>query len=155
MMRMKKAILRIIDSMLDHIGLYSMLIGAVGTVVFYVIPFGRMRIVPHIITYSSCNLALIGFIFSILLGLRGGEIHEKLSKRFPKKLKQIYRTVYKITVASSVCALLAMLICAIDVWQIWMKWILSYALCSIFIYMVIGTLLIFNVLIELLIKDEK
>lgn len=151
----KKLFNKVTDSMLDHVGIYSIFLGTLTTVGGFLLPIGRMRVIPHIITYASCNLALIGFIFSIILGLRGGEIYDKLRSKYPGKVKQIYKCIFKITMASSACALLSMVIYAIDVWILALKWCLAFLLCVIFIYMVTGTLLIFNVLIDLLIKDDK
>lgn len=151
----EKQLYKITDSMLEYIGIYSVILSAFLTPICFILPLKRMELIPHFITYSSCNLALIGFIFSIILGLRGGEIYSKLKTKYPGKVKQIYQTVYKITFASAICAALAMLIYAIKIWVAWMKIVAAFGLCTAFVYMFIGTLLIFKVLIDLLIKDDK
>lgn len=151
----KKQLYRITDSMLEHIGIYSVILSAFITYGCFVLPLKRMELIPHIITYASCNLALIGFIFSIILGLRGGEIYSKIKAKYPSKVKQIYRIVFKVTLASAFCAIFAMLVYAMKVWIWWMKLVAAFGLCAIFVYMFIGTLLVFKVLIDLLIKDDK
>lgn len=152
---LKKQLYKITDSMLEHIGIYSAILSAFITFFCFIVPLKREELIPYIITYASCNLALIGFIFSIILGLRGGEIYSKIKIKYPDKVKQIYRIVFKITFASAVSAILAMLVYAVKVWIWWMKFIAAFGLCTVFVYMVIGTLLIFKILIDLLIKDDK
>lgn len=147
-----KIIQKIADIVLDHVGITSTAISIPLTFLLFYYPFHRMTLVPYILTYSSCNLALIGFIFSILLGLRGGEIYKKLTATYPTKVKQIYKTVYRITVMSSLCAMFSLCIMATPLTAQLAKYIFAYILCSTFSYMVIGTLHIFNVLINLLIN---
>lgn len=152
--KLKNKYNRIVEFVAVHLPLSSIVVGVILSLVLMQPSIQRREILPHIITFASCNLALIGFVFSILLGLRGGEVHEKLSTTYPEQYKTIYRIVFKITLASMATILCSVGILSIPQWSGWIKWVVCIIGASIGTYMVLGTLLELNLLVELIIKDE-
>ena len=74
---MLKQIIRIVSDGLVYI---CLVLSTIIEVILFSMPIERMNILQHIITYASCNLALVGFIFSLMLGLKGGTIYTQLIK---------------------------------------------------------------------------
>ena len=150
---MRNKMNQLIDNIIEHVGILSIFAGLVMTIVCFHFPVNKRELLSHVITYSSCNLALIGFIFSILLDLRGGGIYTKLMSRFPNSIRKVYRTVFRITVASSFCVILSLFIIGFQISNKLAKYIFSFCICTIFAYMFVGTLAVFQILIQLLISE--
>lgn len=146
---MKKLIKFISDYMLA----ICLVLTLLGKVALFSMPIYRMNMIPHIITYASCNLALIGFIFSLLLGLKGGFIYSRLVQKYRETTKKIYWRIFYISGASSASVLLSILILSVKVWTQWMKYLFAGILLFVFIYMFLGTLSILGVLIQLMIDE--
>ena len=56
---MLKQIIRIVSDGLVYI---CLVLSTIIEVILFSMPIERMNILQHIITYASCNLALVGFI---------------------------------------------------------------------------------------------
>ena len=143
------------DILLEYLEICSIVVAIVLTFIIFKLPLNRGGLIPYIMTYSSCNLALIGFIFSLLLNMKNGRIYNRMMKLFPDQFRKIYKLVFRITLSTSFCILSSLLILAIRNWTQVLKYFLGYILVAFFFYMFAGTLLVFKVLIGLLIKDTK
>lgn len=143
------------DAISSRIFLSSTILGAALFVMTILVPLREMEIVPHIITYASCNLALVGFVFSILFGVKGAEMYNRIERLFPCKLKDFYRLVFRTTVSSSLTVFISILVIAIPKWEGLPKYMITYACIVTFLYMVIGTYFSLDFLITLMIKDIK
>ena len=91
---MLKQIIRIVSDGLVYI---CLALSTIIEVILFSMPIERMNILQHIITYASCNLALVGFIFSLMLGLKGGTIYTQLIKRYQNVAKKIYRRIFYVS----------------------------------------------------------
>lgn len=148
---MLKQIIRIVSDGLVYI---CLALSTIIEVILFSMPIERMNILQHIITYASCNLALVGFIFSLMLGLKGGTIYTQLIKRYQNVAKKIYRRIFYVSCASSFSALLSIAAIAFEkVIAHEIKYIVAFILIYVFIYMVFGTLSILGILVELMIDE--
>ncbi len=139
----------------NHILLSSIISGLVITPIIFMLPFRRIEVIPHIITYASCNLALIGFVFSILFGVKGAVIYSRIECMFPCAIENFYRLVFRTTVASAVTVFISIFIIAIPNWSEYLRIIPAFVGVCVFIYMVVGTFFTLDFLITLMVKDIK
>ena len=151
----KKAVAYTEEKVTSNLFVFSILIGIPCACVALRFPFRRLDVLPHVITYASCNLALVGFVFSILLGIRGGEIYSRIKRRFPKLLPKFYYCVFKITVASSMTVLVSIFIIAVPLWGVYARFIAAYLGIVVFVYMLVGTTFLFLFMIRLMVKDDR
>lgn len=144
---------RIIKLVSDYLLQICVTLAVLGVLILFRLPIERMSIVPHIITYASCNLALIGFIFSLLLGLKGGYIYKQLTKKYKDTAQRIYWRVFYISCASSAAALISIAIIVVEEWVKWAKYVCAGILLFVFLYMVLGTISVLGILIQLMIDE--
>lgn len=119
------------------------------------IPLKRMELVPYVLTYGSCNLTLIGIIFSVLLGIKGSLINRRMREYYPSLVNQLYWKVFQVTMASILTVLLSIIILGVEDWNTYFKWAFNYLLFVAFSYMVLGTTFLLFFFTQLMIRDEK
>lgn len=144
---------KVIELVSDYLLIICVTLVVLGVPILFRLPIERMSIVPHIITYASCNLALIGFIFSLLLGLKGGYIYDQLTKKYAGIARKMYWRIFYISCASSAAALISIAIITVEEWVQWAKYICAGILLFVFLYMVLGTMSILGILIQLMIDE--
>ncbi|MBP3656113.1 MAG: hypothetical protein J6K32_05380 [Clostridia bacterium] len=145
----------IINFITDHLLSACLLLCIPLCILARMLPLKRMELVPHVITYGSCNLAMIGIIFSVLLGMRTEYIHKKMTQCYPDIAQKMYWKVFYVTVASISVILLSMLILSIETWSCAFKLFMNYALFVAFVYMVWGTVFLLFFFTQLMIRNDE
>lgn len=95
----------------------ALLLSCLYSCIAYYHPYVNHRaILPHIITYESCNLTLLGLILTLVLGLREGVIHKFLANEAPRVLKTAYWFMFQVCCATVCSILISLVILAVEPW---------------------------------------
>ena len=112
-------------------------------------------ILPYIITYESCNLTLLGLILTLVLGLRGGVIHQFLVKRAPGALATSYWFMFQLC-CTTVCTIpIALIVLAVNSWPDWTVRLIVQSLgLTCFGHSLIGTMYLLYYFIYLIVSND-
>lgn len=140
-----------------HLFIFSFLIAAAfNPLLFLVLPINAREILPHIITFESCNLALLGIVFSLAMGIKDGAVYQVLRKLDIKIISSAYWRIFLCCLASTLTILIGIGILSIPSWSIiWVRVPVQTGGLVCFVYSVLGTLHLLYYFTSLMIEDAK
>ncbi len=112
------------------------------------------EILPHVITYESCNLALLGIIFALAMGIKDGAVAKVLQKKEKKIITSSYWRVFFACFSSVVTLLISIAILCLSSWSIqWIRMIVQFAGVFAFMYSVLSTVHLLYYFTYLMVED--
>ena len=140
-----------------HLSIVSFLItAAVNPILFYLLPINTRELLPHIITFESCNLALLGIVFALAMGIKDGAVYKALRNQNVKIISSSYWRIFFCCIASTLTILIGICILSIQSWSVlWVRISVQTVGLISFVYSVLGTLHLLFYFTNLMIEDAK
>ena len=134
----------------------AVITAAVNPVLLLWVPIKTKEVLPHIITFESCNLALLGIVFSLAMGIKDGAVYRVLQSKSPRIISSAYWRVFFSCLASTVTILVSIVILCIETWPLfWLRVLVQTSGLVPFIYSVLGTSHLMYYFTFLMVEDAQ
>lgn len=129
---------------------------AVNLILFFFLPINARELLPHIITFESCNLALLGIVFALAMGIKDGAVYKALRNQNVKTISSAYWRIFFCCLASTLTILIGICILSIQLWSnLWVRISVQTIGLVCFVYSIMGTLHLLYYFTNLMIEDAK
>lgn len=114
------------------------------------------EILPHIITFESCILAVLSIIFSLALGLKDGAIYNVLMTQDIRFITSSYKRIFRTCMAAVLTIVISIVILAVRPWSIQCVKALVQLIGSVScLYSILGTVHLLHYFTYLMIAETR
>jgi len=114
------------------------------------------EILPHVITFESCILAVLSIIFSLALGLKDGAIYNALMTQDIRFITSSYERIFHTCIAAVLTIVISIVILAVRPWTIQCVKVLVQLIGSVScLYSILGTIHLLHYFTYLMIAEAR
>lgn len=145
------------DIFLKYLLVICVVLAAFSTYGYYVGYIQNVRgTMPNIIMFASIMFVVISLILTLLISLKESLLFDRIRKNFPLVTKDIFKFLNKIILSSIFVVIWAIFVTVLPLnLNIYFKVAISLIGCTMFWYMILGSVYMLIFTTDMVVKDDK